>query len=243
MPDIKNGQMTLDVSAFGPAMKKWFDSQVKPDAAAALNSVAGDVAYEAEKLTRRADAGKMDQKFKVGGGNVGILLKSGKRSKSKQTRYQTFQASKLVYGILRYYRSQGHMPNWKGVYGVMPKKLADAGIPAGNLDAAAKFFVSRKKSSIAYIATGWLMTAAFFGKTISRAKVSNKGLAYLSTGKKATANDLTALLMNFARGADKAPEIADAMQKALDLVGKDLPFRLAKGLALSAKKAGFAVSP
>jgi hypothetical protein len=229
------GQIIIDTRGFAGAMQDYLKTTRK-DVADVLNDKAGDVALHAEKHTVRANYAKIVKKLKASG-NVGRILKSGRRSRNKKVSHQTFQASAYVYGVLRYYRSTGMMPPW--AFGIMPGKIARAGLRGGNLDAAARIFVSAKLSSIGYIATGWLMVAKFFGKPIT-AKVSNKGFAYHSTGKKATPDNLMAVLMNFSRDADKAPKITQAVQIAMDEVTNDLLAHITAKMQASAKKAGLA---
>jgi uncharacterized protein YejL (UPF0352 family) len=231
------GELQLDTTDFAKAMKGYMQFTRKT-VVEALNSKAGDVAYRAEKLTKRADKHKMDKLLKEGGGNIGKLLKSGKRSKGKSARYQTFNPSGYVYAVLAYYKAHGSMPPW--ALGVMPKRLLNQTFNSGTRKAMAMQYVNAKKSSIAYIAVGWLMVARFFGKQVSIAKLSAKGWAFDSDGIKATERNPTATLRNFARGADKAPGINKAVQQALDSVVDDMNGYITKKMQARAAQVGLA---
>jgi hypothetical protein len=234
------GQLSLDTKGFAATLKTYMQLTRK-DISEVLNSRAGDVAYRAEKFQPRADAGKMDALLKVGGKNSPGTLKSGKQSKNK--RNQTFQASDYVYAVIRFYLKYGKMPPF--AYGLMPKKLAGLRGKISNLQlhAAAKQYVNAKKSSIAYIAVGWLMVARFFGKQVSVAKLSAKGWAYHSDGIKATPQNLTATLRNFSRGADKAPGSLQALDSAMRSVVSDMQDHIAKKMTERAVKMALAGKP
>ncbi len=183
------GKLDLDVKEFG----KWAMAEInfsRKDAADVLNNAAGDVSMRAISYTHRASYASMVKKFKIAGSQRGKMLKSGRRSRGKSKRYQTFDPSRVVYAIINYYIKHGRMPSYQ--IGIMPKKLK--GIRhAGK--AAAIQFVNAKLRSIAYIATGFAMAARFFGKK-PNIRISPKGYVYHSTGVKATMRSLSAEMMS-----------------------------------------------
>ena len=228
----------LTISTVGLA--KWVALEVKEfkkDAATVLNNAAGDVCLRAVNLVKRADAKQMDKLLKAKP-DLHRILKSGRRSKSP--RGSTKFPSKYVFAVLSYYQANGRMPSW--AYGVLPKKLVGniGPIGGGRRTAAAVAYVNAKKSSIGYIAVGFIMAAKFFGKPVTT-KISDKGWIHHSTGEKATANNLTAKIMNFARGADKAPGVAKALQAALDSVASGMAAHITK--KMMARAAAAKVSP
>lgn len=228
--------MTLDSRAFSKAVAAYIPLASR-DAADVLNSKAGDVCLKAVDKVKRADAAKMDAKLKRSS-NRGVMLKSGRRSRNKKTSFQEFQASKYVYAVINFYRRHGYMPKW--ALGVMPKKIAQTGaaLTGDAMSAVARQFVNAKKSSIGYIAVGFIMVAKFFGKSVTT-KVSDEGWAGSSTGKKATARDLTAVMINFSRGAHLAPRVEEAIQDSMYEVTDDLLTHLSTKLQKSAQKVGF----
>lgn len=232
-----SGKLTLNTREFS----KWAAAEIqfsRKDAADVLNKAAGDVALRAAKIVPRASAAKMDRLLKAGP-NIGVMLKSGRRSKSKKPHMQTFKSSAYVLAVLRYYMSTGKMPTF--AFGIMPRKLKDIshlrGLSADQMQMLARQYVNAKKSSIGYIALGFIMVGKFFGRPVTT-KVSPKGYAFHSTGVKAIPNRLTAKLMNFARGADKAPGVQAALQTALDSVTDDIKNHLTQKMQARAKKAG-----
>lgn len=171
-------------------------SAFRKTASEVLNSAAGDTALWAIKFTHRASYQEMVDKFTRAGWH-GKTLKSGKTSKGAAKKYQTFEPSGLVYFILAYYRKHGQMPPES--IGIMPKAAIQAGLKG---EVAAMLFVKAKLRSIAYIATGFVMTARFFGKQTTT-KISTKGYVFHSTGEKATEKRLVAKIHNYARDAGK----------------------------------------
>lgn len=219
--------------------QKWAKAEVadtRKDAATVLNSAAGDVALRAITHTVRASYSAMVKKFKVAGSQRGIMLKSGRRSRGKGSRYQTFDPSGYVYAVLNYYIKHGKMPSYQ--IGIMPKKLMRI---TKATKAAAIQFVNSKLKSIAYIATGFAMAARFFGKNAS-IRISPKGYVYHSTGEKATPGKLVAKIHNYAReagGAARKPAgVENALQKALDSVTDSIRKHLTQRIQNRQKKAG-----
>lgn len=232
------GQIKLPTQAFSAALREYLKT-TKRDVAEVLNSKMGDVALRAVGHTVRASYTQMSKKMKRGG-NFGKTLKSGRQSKGKSARYQTFNPSGWVYAVLNYYKKHGRMPSW--AIGIMPKKIARAPVTK----AAAIHFVNAKLRSIAYIAVGFIMAAKFFGKAVTT-KVSTKGWAAKSTGKKATPLKLTAKIMNYSREAGGKAFIPSgagyALRKALDSVTDDMLAHVSRKMQASAKKAGFVKKP
>lgn len=214
---------------------------VRKEASELLNDAMGDVALHAVKYTLKANADKLRRKLKATG-NRGIMLKSGRRSRSRKTSMQEFRATAYVYAAINYFRRHGKMAPW--ALGVMPKKIARTGAPLTGkaMSAVARQFVNAKMSSIAYIAVGWIMAARFFGKPIAT-RVSDKGWAGHSTGQKATPGKLTARIMNFSRGADKAPKIREALMDAFDDVNHNLLMYLRRKIAAAATAKGIPAKP
>lgn len=231
------GKLTLDTRDFS----RWAAAEIKfsrKDAAEVLNKAAGDVALRAVNLVPRANAARMDRLLKSGP-NQGVMLASGRRSQSRSTHMQTFRSSGYVLAVLRYYMSTGRMPSF--ALGVMPRKLKGInhlqGLSADQMQMLGRQYVNAKKSSIGYIAVGFIMVARFFGKPITT-RISSRGYVYHSTGVKATPGKLTAKLMNFARGADKAPGVRGALQSALNSVTGDIRNHLTQKIAARARRAG-----
>jgi len=229
------GKLTLNTGEFS----KWAAAEIqfsRKDAAEVLNKAAGDVALRAIPNTVRASYSRMVKKFKKAGSQRGITLKSGRQSRGKAARYQTFDPTGYVYAVLNYYIKHGKMPAYQ--IGIMPKKLM--GIKKAT-KAAAIQFVNAKLRSIAYIATGFAMAAKFFGKPVT-IKLSPKGYVYHSTGEKATPWKLMAKIHNYARDAGdaarKPADVDNALQKALDSVTDDIRGHLTKKMQARAKKAG-----
>lgn len=234
------GQMKLPAASIEKTLRQLIPL-VKKGAAEVLNDTMGDVALHAVKYTLKANADKLRKKLKATG-NRGVMLPSGRRSRSKKTSMQEFKASAYVYAAINYYRRHGKMAPW--ALGVMPKKIARTGAPlvGARMSAAARQFVNAKMSSIAYIAVGWIMAARFFGKQITTS-VSGKGWAHHSTGQKATPGNLIAKISNFSRGADKAPKIRESLMNAFDDVNHNLLLYLRKKISAAATAKGLKTTP
>ncbi len=96
--------------------------------------------------------------------------------------------------------------------------------------------IRRLWGSRGYIRTGWAKAVRDFGGSIrgSRPNVSNAGLARFGYGKKGTASNLTAIIVNTATGAEKIS--GPPLQKAIDYIAAvDLPQYIAKKLGKTFK--------
>lgn len=87
------------------------------------------------------------------------------------------------------------------------------------LNDAVRKLVTLRRRSAGYIKAGWIKAAQEFGGA-ARGRVSEKSLAGRGYGVRATQGNLKAIGVNLARGAGTVG--ADALQKALNYVGKDM---------------------
>lgn len=214
-------ELKLDTRQFASALKDMMQFTRK-DASELINNAMGDVALHSVRDTKRADAAAMDKLLVAS--RRGRMLKSGRRSKSK--RGMEVMPTGYVFAVINYYRTHGKMPPY--AFGIMPDAIASVQLRTrSDITRAAQAYVRAKKRSIAYIAVGFIAAARFFGKSV-RTKLSSKGWAAKSTGRKATPNNLTAKILNFSRGAHKAPKINQVVQQALDTVARGMMDHAAK---------------
>jgi len=118
-----------------------------------------------------------------------------------------------------------------------PKKLAgwvSKGHTRAEIRAAARTFVNARISSGASIATGWIQVGRELG-VVSKKRVSKTGLPGQSTATKATPRSLQSVLVNRARGADKAGKAA--LQMAVNNASADMLGYAERKMAKTAKAA------
>lgn len=118
----------------------------------------------------------------------------------------------LAFRLLQSQSFQGRLP--KKLRGFTRGKYSRAQIN----DAVRKLVALRRRSA-GYIKAGWIKAAQAFGGA-ARGRVSEKSLAGRGYGVRATQSSAKAVGVNLARGASTVG--AEALQKALDYVGKDM---------------------
>lgn len=125
----------------------------------------------------------------------------------------------------------------KIIAGAVAKKLRGGhggkiGISGREFAARIKKERARRIRSVAYVSAGWVKAGQGFGGGLKK-KVSAKGNAGKSYGKKATDSTLAAIGANLANGASVVG--ARALQEAADFVGRDMLSYAQKKLARALK--------